>query len=119
MDPTQHYDLQEHGVCILKNVFSLQEIEQFKQLCIQHDYKRVKTELLHNELLKQKIQGVLQNHDYQFQDYIWVIEKSSVHTCHRDNNGDFFTPFNISNADIIYFGLYIQTSFGNHILLTA
>jgi hypothetical protein len=30
------------------------------------------------------------NEHYQFQDYIWIIEKSSVHTCHRDNNGDFF-----------------------------
>jgi hypothetical protein len=28
--------------------------------------------------------------DYVFQDYIWIIKKSSVHTCHRDNNGDFF-----------------------------
>jgi hypothetical protein len=25
-----------------------------------------------------------------FQDYIWIIQKSAVHTCHRDNNGDFF-----------------------------
>ena len=30
------------------------------------------------------------NDSYQFQDYIWLIKKSSVHTCHRDNNGDFF-----------------------------
>jgi hypothetical protein len=28
--------------------------------------------------------------DYIFQDYIWIIQKSVVHTCHRDNNGDFF-----------------------------
>jgi hypothetical protein len=28
--------------------------------------------------------------DYVFQDYVWIIKKSSVHTCHRDNNGDFF-----------------------------
>ena len=27
---------------------------------------------------------------YEFQDYIWMIEKSHVNTCHRDNNGDFF-----------------------------
>ena len=26
------------------------------------------------------------------QDYIWIIEKSAVHTCHRDNNGTFFNP---------------------------
>ena len=28
--------------------------------------------------------------NYMFQDYILVIKKSAVHTCHRDNNGDFF-----------------------------
>jgi hypothetical protein len=28
--------------------------------------------------------------DHVFQDYIWIIQKSAVHTCHRDNNGDFF-----------------------------
>jgi hypothetical protein len=28
--------------------------------------------------------------EYILQDYIWIIEKSSVHTCHRDNNGTFF-----------------------------
>ena len=28
--------------------------------------------------------------DYVYQDYIWIIQKSTVHTCHRDNNGDFF-----------------------------
>ena len=92
MDVHEKYDLKEHGVCILKNVLTLPEIEQFKQLCIHRDYKSVKTELLHNEQINQKIQGMLQNEGYQFQDYIWVIEKSSVHTCHRDNNGDFFNP---------------------------
>jgi len=27
---------------------------------------------------------------YEFQDYIFVIKKSSIHTCHRDANGDMF-----------------------------
>jgi len=30
-----------------------------------------------------------------------------------------YTPLHISNADINYYGLYIQTSFGNHILLSS
>ena len=30
------------------------------------------------------------NSGYEFQDYIFIIQKSSIHTCHRDNNGDFF-----------------------------
>lgn len=25
-------------------------------------------------------------------DYIWMIMKSNIHTCHRDNNGIFFNP---------------------------
>jgi hypothetical protein len=27
---------------------------------------------------------------YQFQDYVFILKKSSIHTCHRDANGDLF-----------------------------
>ena len=42
--------------------------------------------------------------DYQFQDYIFVIKRSSIHTCHRDGNGDFFNKNqkNPSYTIIIY-----------------
>ena len=45
--------------------------------------------MLKNNKLNEELKNIL-NEDYIFQDYIWIIKKSMVHTCHRDNNGDFF-----------------------------
>ena len=84
-----NHDLKRDGVCLIKNVISKQEIESLKRLCSAGDYKSVKKRLHSNMALKQEL---IKNTGagYVFQDYIWIIQKSSVHTCHRDNNGDFF-----------------------------
>ena len=46
----------------------------------------------HSGFLKQVNQ--LLGEDYVFMDYIFTIEKSSISTCHRDENGSVFTPQN-------------------------
>ena len=56
---------------------------------LSNDYINVKS-YLHKHDKIQKIINDYTDEFYQFQDYIWIIKKSSVHTCHRDNNGDFF-----------------------------
>ena len=83
------YELEKDGVCLLPNVLSDVEIVQLKQCCEQGNYKEAKRRLIQHSEVKQRIQQTLGD-DYTFQDYIWIIQKSSVHTCHRDNNGDFF-----------------------------
>lgn len=65
------------------------EIAELKQQCQQKNYAHVKNHLTHHPKLNAYIHQTLGN-SYQFQDYIWIIQKSVVHTCHRDNNGDFF-----------------------------
>jgi hypothetical protein len=87
-DP-QKYNLREHGLCIHKNVLTDQEIAKLVKCCDKDDYKTVKTALLRHPNIR-KCMNHSTNPGYVFQDYIWVIKKSSVHTCHRDNNGDFF-----------------------------
>ena len=82
------YSLNRDGFCLYKNVLNNGEIAILKQLCIDKNYKTAKELVLHNSKLidlKNRICG----EDYVFQDYIWIIQKSTVHTCHRDNNGDF------------------------------
>jgi len=86
---TKTYDLQKDGACIFNTVISDMEIKKLKQYCKENNYKEVKNKLIHNSKLNNIIRQKL-GKDYQFQDYIWIIKKSSVHTCHRDNNGDFF-----------------------------
>jgi len=87
------YELRRHGFCIIKNVFDIQQIEKMKKQCINNDYYNVKQFLLNDPTLHNKVMSKIENNrenNYVFQDYIWIIKKSSVHTCHRDNNGDFF-----------------------------
>lgn len=89
MDTHHIYNLKKDGVVIQKNVLNPQEIGDLKEKCEKGDYEYVKRSLLHNAALNSAIHKILGN-DYQFQDYVWIIQKSVVHTCHRDNNGDFF-----------------------------
>lgn len=82
-------DLEENGFCIIKNVLSDIEINSLKKMSEDNNYKEIKNSLINNNDLNNIINQKLGN-DYGFQDYIWIIKKSTVHTCHRDNNGDFF-----------------------------
>ena len=85
------YQLEKHGVVVYKNVLSPEEITDLRNKCAENQYKEIKDHLTQHPKLIQIIQKETADPaNYVFQDYIWIIKKSSVHTCHRDNNGDFF-----------------------------
>ena len=86
---TTDYNLTTHGVCVIPNILLHPEIETMKKLCATKNYKQMKELLLNHSALKKECL-TLCGEQYVFQDYIWIIQKSTVHTCHRDNNGDFF-----------------------------
>jgi hypothetical protein len=83
------FSLHTDGVEIIKDVLDDEEINRLLGLSRENNYANIKRQLLHNGKLKNIIQTMVGSH-YMFQDYIWIIKKSVVHTCHRDNNGDFF-----------------------------
>lgn len=83
------YDLQNDGLCVLKNVFTKKDIQHFTKECENNNYKMVKERIISNSKLQSIIKHKIGN-DYEFQDYIFIIKKSAIHTCHRDGNGDFF-----------------------------
>ena len=83
------YNLSNDGFTIIKNVLDDFEINDIITECSHKKYKDVKSKLINNIKIKNIITSYI-GEQYKFQDYIWIIEKSSVHTCHRDNNGDFF-----------------------------
>jgi len=85
----RQYDLEKDGVCLFPKVLSSKQIEHLSQACVEGNYKEAKEHLLQDKRLIGLLKQTL-GEAYQFQDYIWIIQKSSVHTCHRDNNGDFF-----------------------------
>jgi hypothetical protein len=86
---TLQYNLFLDGVQLYPNVFLNKEIDRLKEICKEEKYKEAKQALLTDKKLNDLIHSEL-NKEYMFQDYIWIIKKSVVHTCHRDNNGDFF-----------------------------
>ena len=82
----QDWNLELDGLVLYKNIFNDEEINFIKNNCVNNEYKITKN-FLHNHY---ELNDLIKDKSYEFQDYIWVIQKSSVHTCHRDNNGDFF-----------------------------
>lgn len=85
----QKYNIKRDGVCILKNIFASNEITELTKQCESEDYKNVKEYLITHEKLNTLIKKNTSN-EHIFQDYIFIIKKSAIHTCHRDSNGDFF-----------------------------
>lgn len=86
----KNYDLHKDGFVVLKSILTETEIKELQKKCKNDDYYNAKNLLINNIYLLDNIKKYIKNDNYVFQDYIWIIKKSSVHTCHRDNNGDFF-----------------------------
>jgi hypothetical protein len=70
------------GFSIHRGVMNQSEIDSIKVLAAEGS----------NDIIKQMVQNsrIELESGYEFQDYIFVIKKSSIHTCHRDANGDMF-----------------------------
>lgn len=77
------------GICSFKNVLTPSQIEMLMQSCIDNDNKTVKDYIQQCPTILDAIHKTL-GPDYVFQDYVFVIKKSSIHTCHRDGNSDMF-----------------------------
>ena len=89
--PNEKYDLEKDGFVVIPNILHGQQLKQIHQFCDENEYSQVKSIIMDDPSVLKKIQSYLnKDKNYVFQDYIWIIKKSSVHTCHRDNNGDFF-----------------------------
>jgi hypothetical protein len=81
-------DLTRDGVKLFKSVIPPEKIQKWRELCESKKYKELKTAMSSDDGLNAVSKSI--SPEYVLQDYIWIIEKSSVHTCHRDNNGTFF-----------------------------
>ena len=84
-----NYNLEKDGCCFYNNLLSPKEIIRIKSLIKEGKISSIKQEVVNNYKLKSKILGKLGS-GYIFQDYIFIIKKSAIHTCHRDANGSFF-----------------------------
>ena len=98
----ENNNLQTDGICIIKNILSDQELTELLKISNKKDYKTVKTKITNNSKIKN---ALIQKtgKDYMFHDYIFIIQKSAIHTCHRDANGTMFNDIkNPSYTMILY-----------------
>jgi hypothetical protein len=84
----KEYDLNKDGFIIIKNILTPDQIMEIKKKCYENDHYNVKQLLINNKSLLNLMKNKIKENGYVFQDYILIIKKSSIHTCHRDNNGD-------------------------------
>jgi hypothetical protein len=77
-------------VQLFKRVVSPEKLGEWREICARKEYETLKTAIQTDPQIGEIATAV--SPDHVFQDYIWIIERSAVHTCHRDNNGTFFNP---------------------------
>lgn len=85
----QNTSLTEDGYRLLQNVFRPVEIRWMQEQMGMGNSDGLKRFLfghsgLHNALVHET------NSEYEYQDYLLMIRKSQIHTCHRDYNGDLY-----------------------------
>lgn len=81
-------DLQGDGVKLIKSAIPPDKIKRWRDLCYTNKYEEVKKEMHSDENIQRIVKSI--SSDYILQDYILIIQKSAVHTCHRDYNGSLF-----------------------------
>jgi len=88
--------LQTNGYQLLSHIFQENEIAEWIEKSKSEKYREIQHQIQQHPILLRRLRDSIflsvsqESNHYVFQDYIWIIRKSVVHTCHRDNNGDFF-----------------------------
>ena len=85
------YSLGNDGFQFMPGLLSPSLVNNIKKCERNGDYKVMKDQITHSDCLKTKLMGRTGD-GYIFQNYMLVIKKSSIHTCHRDSNGTLFNP---------------------------
>lgn len=71
------------------DMFTREEVDRLLRMTKEKKYEDVYAYITTHPRVLQNVHGVIGD-AYRFQNYLLSIEKSSVSTCHRDENGQFF-----------------------------
>lgn len=85
------YSLNEDGFNFMPGLLSMAKVNEIKNLLSKKNYLLVKDDITKDQCLSSKLLTQL-GPGYIFQNYMLVIKKSAIHTCHRDSNGTLFNP---------------------------
>ena len=84
--------LSEDGYVLINDTFDKGDIQWMNHKMKQKDHASLKSFLHQHPKMKQKMQQYIPSSptEYEYQDYILLLNKSQIHTCHRDYNGDLY-----------------------------
>jgi len=82
-------NLRDYGITNIKEVFNESEIKQLKNFAINNNLSKIKTFVENSRTWKQTLADILGN-EYVMNDYVFLIKKSCIHTCHRDYNNQYY-----------------------------
>jgi ectoine hydroxylase-related dioxygenase (phytanoyl-CoA dioxygenase family) len=82
-------NLRDYGITNIKEVFNESEIKQLKNFTINNNLSKIKTFVENSRTWKQTLADILGN-EYVMNDYVFLIKKSCIHTCHRDYNNQYY-----------------------------
>jgi hypothetical protein len=80
----QEAQLEKDGYVWISQLLSEKDVSALHEMSDAEEYGRMKEFMMNHKVLQERILSELP--DYVFQDYIFIIKKSNIHTCHRDNN---------------------------------
>lgn len=101
--------LNNNGYVLLTNVFSDQDIKTMKYHVDKENIEPLKSFMFRHELLKHALDKHITtvvrdvSSEYEYQDYILLLKKSQIHTCHRDYNGDLYHKLNYPSYTFIVY----------------
>jgi hypothetical protein len=84
------YELEKDGIKLYTKIFTIDEIKEMKEMCEKEKYQTLKKYLSNHSKIKEIIGELKPIQEYELHDYIFIIKKSNIHTCHRDNNGSIY-----------------------------
>lgn len=104
VENAENVNILNDGFLVMDNMLTPKQITKFSELAKNGEYIKIKEEIMNSPYINERISQTL-GPDYKFMDYVWMIMKSNVHTCHRDNNGMFFNPSQKHHSYTILFYL--------------
>lgn len=81
--------LRDYGITRINNIFSNSDIKQLRNFANNNNLSNIKTFVENSRTWKQTLTNILGN-EYVMNDYVFLIKKSCIHTCHRDYNNQYY-----------------------------
>lgn len=95
-------DLDHHGYVVKHNIISDNILKTIRYYWDKGEYKKI-NEIIKSDInIKKFIQDNIKLSGYELMDYIMFLENTVLHTCHRDNNSQYFNDIKPSYTMILY-----------------